>query len=366
MIQIPCFNEAPFLPATIAALPRVVRGFDRVEVLVIDDGSRDGTAATAQSLGVDHVLTMNGNQGLARAFMAGIVACLDLGADVIVNTDADNQYSAADIEALVAPILAGEADMVVGARPIGQIRHFSVMKRIFQVLGSRIVRTISGADVRDATSGFRAISRHAALRLNVFNSFTYTIETIIQAGLSNLRVVSVPVHVNDPVRSSRLFRSNLAYIWRSVVTMLSVYLTYRPTRLFSVLALLFFLPGWTLGARYLVFMIRGEGAGHIQSVILSGALVVCGVLISAIGITAHLQGINRRLLEEIRCFLRSHPPPSQDRILKSLPSQSDSALHSAVPSQAAAASEHDILGRYRPAAVSTVHRREEIPKVLLQ
>lgn len=304
IIQIPCLNEAETLPATLAALPREVHGFDEVEILVIDDGSTDGTAAVALAHGAHHVVRMNGNQGLARAFMAGVVAATDRGADVIVNTDADNQYRAEFIPALVRPILEQEADMVIGARPVHSIRHFSPVKRFLQALGSQVVRAVCGADVRDAPSGFRALSRHAALRLNVFGDFTYTIETAIQAGLSNLRVVSIPVQVNPPTRPSRLFRSNLSYVCRCAITIAAVYAIYRPVHLFGALALALFAPGLFLGGRFLYLFATGEGGGHVQSLIACAILMLSGVFMSAVGVIAHLQKINRRLLEELRFLAR--------------------------------------------------------------
>jgi len=305
IIQIPCLNEEETLPGTIADLPREVEGFDEVEFLVIDDGSTDNTLEAARQAGVDHVIQMNGNQGLARAFISGLVAAAERGADVIVNTDADNQYSAADIEALTAPLVTREADLVIGARPISEIQHFSLLKRVLQRLGSRAVRTISGTCVQDAPSGFRAMTRDAALRLNVFNGFTYTIETIIQAGMSNLRVVNVPIRVNGPTRPSRLFRSTSRYIVRSVMAMLSAYLIYRPTRVFNTLAVLFFLGGSFLAGRYLVFHFMGQGVGHVQSVIASAVLGICAVFMVSLSVTAHLLSINRRLLEEVRYLERS-------------------------------------------------------------
>jgi glycosyltransferase involved in cell wall biosynthesis len=305
IIQIPCLNEAESLPATLAELPREVEGFDRVEVMVVDDGSTDDTADVARLNGADHIVRMNGNQGLARAFMAGLVAATERGADVIVNTDADNQYCAEDIAKLVKPILERKADIVIGARPIADIKHFSLAKRLLQRLGSHVVRTFSKTNVQDAPSGFRAMTREAALRLNVFSGFSYTIETIIQAGLSNLRIVNVPVRVNGPTRPSRLFKGNLSYIRRSVLTMLSVYLIYRPTHLFGSLSVGFLVPGLLLGVRYLILMAMGQGQGHVQSVIACAVLVLCGVFMGAIGVVAYLQSINRRLMEELRYLART-------------------------------------------------------------
>ena len=228
IIQVPCLNEAGTLAIALGALPRKVEGFDKVEWLVIDDGSTDETAALARELGVDHVIRHPANRGLATAFMTGLDACLRLDADVIVNTDADNQYEAADIPQLTAPILSGQADMVIGARPITETDHFSWIKKKLQQLGSWAVRAASKTSVADAPSGFRAISRETAMRLNVFNAYTYTLETIIQAGLSNLRVLSVPVRTNADLRPSRLVKSIPAYVRRSLVTIFRVFVTYRP------------------------------------------------------------------------------------------------------------------------------------------
>lgn len=304
VIQIPCLDEEKTLPATLADLPREVPGFDRVEWMVIDDGSTDRTVEVARSLGVDHVVRMNGNQGLARAFMTGLVEAVERGADVVVNTDADNQYRADDIPLLVEPIRDGRADVVIGSRPISTIRHFSLVKRWLQRLGSWVTRALSRTRVRDAPSGFRAFSREAALRLNVFSSFTYTLETIVQAGQTNLRVVDVPVRVNPPSRPSRLIRSLDDYVRRSVFDLLATYLVYRPVRAFGLLAALFFAPALFLAGRYLVYVALGEGAGHVQSVIASGVLAICGFLTLGLGVVAHLLGVNRRLLEELRFLAR--------------------------------------------------------------
>lgn len=307
IIQIPCFNEEQTLAATVADLPHSVPGFDTVEFLIIDDGSRDRTAEVASACGVHHVVRHSGNQGLARAFMTGLAACVDRGADVIVNTDADNQYCAADIGKIVQPILDEKADLVVGSRPIATIQHFSPMKRLLQKVGSSVVRRLSRTEVDDAPSGFRAITRRAALQLNVFNAYTYTLETIIQAGRSNLRVVSVPIRVNGPTRPSRLMRSIPEYLRRSIMIMLSTYLIYRPTKVFGVLATVFFVPAVLLALRYVYLAVfEASGRGHVQSVIASGMLATCGVFMLAIGTTAHLLGINRRLLEDILYLERLH------------------------------------------------------------
>ena len=305
IVQIPCYNEETTLPATLADLPRSLPGVDRVEWMVVDDGSSDRTAEVARELGVDLVIRLPYNQGLARAFMTGLVAAVEQGADVIVNTDADNQYRGADIARLVAPVVAGAADIVVGARPISTIAHFSPLKRLLQRMGSRIVRGLSGTTIRDAPSGFRAFSANAALRLNVFSAYTYTLETIIQAGHTGLRVIDVPIEVNPPTRESRLIRSIPSYLRKSIVALLGAYTIYRPTRLFGGLAVLFLLPAAVLAARYLVYLGMGEGAGHVQSVIASGVLAIAGLFMIAIGVLAHLLAINRRLLEELRYLTRA-------------------------------------------------------------
>ncbi|NNG02897.1 MAG: glycosyltransferase family 2 protein [Inquilinus sp.] len=304
IIQIPCFNEAETLGIALAALPRQVSGFDRVEWLIIDDGCTDGTVDVALAHGVDHLVRLSGHQGLAKGFLAGIDACLAAGADVIVNTDADNQYCADDIPALVGPVLEGKADIVIGARPIEQIDHFSPIKKALQRLGSAVVRMASNTDVRDAPSGFRAISREAAMRLHVFGNYTYTIETIIQAGQKGMRILSVPIRTNGDLRPSRLVKSIPRYVVRSVSTIARIFVTYRPLRLFLPLAIVIFLAGMGLGLRYLYFLAIGQGAGHIQSVILAAALLGTGTFIFLIGVLADLISTNRKLLEQIDWKLR--------------------------------------------------------------
>jgi glycosyltransferase involved in cell wall biosynthesis len=299
IIQIPCLDEAGTLAVAIGALPREVPGFDAVEWLVIDDGSSDGTAELAVALGVDHVVRHPVNRGLAAAFMTGIEACLALGADVIVNTDADNQYEARDIPLLTAPILAGAADMVVGGRPIADTEHFSWIKKKLQHLGSWAVRLASNTDVSDAPSGFRAISREAAMRLNVFNPYTYTLETIIQAGLSNLRVLSVPIRTNADLRPSRLVKSISSYVRRSLVTILRIFVIYRPVPFFMLPGFALMAAGTLVGGRFVYFYLTGTGGGHVQSLILSAVLLLLGALMVMIALIADMVAVNRKLLERI-------------------------------------------------------------------
>jgi glycosyltransferase involved in cell wall biosynthesis len=299
-IQIPCHNEEASLPVSLAALPKSVPGVDSVEVLVINDGSRDRTVEVARSLGVKHVVGFAQNQGLARAFMLGIRTCLELGADIIVNTDADNQYNADDIPKLIAPILEGRAEIVVGARPIATIEHFSPVKKLLQKLGSSVVKRVSGTTVADAPSGFRAFSREAAASLNVFSAYTYTLETIIQAGQKNMSIVSVPIRVNGDLRPSRLVRSISSYVRRSIVTMLRIGIIYRPFQFFMTLASTLFLAGIVLGARFLYFyFFRHGGPGHVQSVILAAVLMIFGFQTGLLAFIADLLSVNRRLLEEL-------------------------------------------------------------------
>ena len=303
IIQIPCLNESGTLAVAINALPSQVAGFSEVEWLVIDDGSTDNTADLARQLGVHHVVRHPVNRGLATAFMTGLEASLRLGADVIVNTDADNQYEALDIPKLTAPILAGEADMVIGGRPISETEHFSWVKKKLQHMGSWAVRMASKTDVTDAPSGFRAISRETAMRLNVFNPYTYTLETIIQAGLSNLRVASVPIRTNEDLRPSRLVKSISSYVRRSLVTIVRVFVTYRPLFAFFWLAVVLAVPGLVLGLRFLYYYLNGDGGGHIQSLILASLALTLSALAGMCGLIADLISTNRKLLERINLQL---------------------------------------------------------------
>jgi len=304
IIQIPCYNEEDTLPVTLAALPRQVPGFDQVEWLVIDDGSTDDTVRVAREAGVDHIVRHTRNQGLARAFMTGLDTCLRLGADVIVNTDADNQYNAEDIPTLVAPILEGRADIVVGARPIESIAHFSLAKKLLQKVGSWVVRVVSKTDIPDAPSGFRAMSRLAAQQLMVFNDYTYTLETIIQAGQKNMAITWVPVRVNENLRPSRLVRSIPSYVWRSIITIVRIFVIYRPFRFFGTVALILIVSGVLLGARYLWFLARDPKAGHVPSLILAAILLISGFFTALVALLADLLAANRKMLEEIRFAIK--------------------------------------------------------------
>ena len=300
IIQIPCYNEAETLAIALAALPREVPGFDQVEWLIIDDGSTDDTANVAKENGVDHIIRHPKNQGLARGFMTGLNACLRLGADVIVNTDADNQYNADDIPLLVGPIRNGQSDIVVGVRPIEFIKHFSPLKKMLQKIGSWVVRVASKTDIPDAPSGFRAMSRNAAQRLMVFNDYTYTLETIIQAGQKNMAITSVPIRVNEDLRPSRLLKSIPSYIQRSIVTIIRIFVIYRPFRFFASIGAILFGVGLLIGLRFLFYYLQGDGDGHIQSLILSSVLLGMGFQAGLIAFIADLQAANRKLLEDLR------------------------------------------------------------------
>ena len=274
IIQIPCFNEADQIADTLAAIPKVVAGVDIVETLVIDDGSDDGTAEIAAANGADHVVRIPRNQGLARTFMTGLEACLERGADIIVNCDADNQYDASAIPALVEPIIGHGAGLVVGERPIAEIEHFSALKRKLQHIGSWAVRRASGVDVGDAPSGFRAFDRETALSLYVFSSYTYTLETLIQAGRQGIPIETVPVGVNPPTRPSRLIRSMWSYILRSAWTIIRIFILYNPLRFFSFLSVTLALPGLIAFGRFMIFYLQGDGGGHTQSLIAGAVFIV--------------------------------------------------------------------------------------------
>lgn len=312
IIQIPCLNEAGILAIALGALPREVPGFDSVEWLIIDDGSTDETVKVAHEYGVDHVVRHTRNQGLARGFMTGLDACLRLGADVIVNTDADNQYNADDIPALTTPILEGKADIVVGARPIETIKHFSPVKKWLQRLGSWVVRVASKTNIPDAPSGFRAMSRATAQRLVVFNDYTYTLETIIQAGQKNMAITSVPIRVNDDLRPSRLVKSIPSYIRRSIVTIIRIFVVYQPFKFFGAIGAVLFGAGLLLGVRFLWKWLGGEGEGHIQSVILAGVLLGMGFQTFLVAFLADLLAANRKLMEDVRVRLITGSDASHD------------------------------------------------------
>ena len=299
VIQIPCFNEEAALPITLAALPRELPGIDSIEWLIIDDGSSDATIDVARSHGVDHVVALPRHKGLARAYVAGLDASIRAGADIIVNTDADNQYQADDIPLLIAPILSGEAEIVVGSRSIDQIENFSRVKKQLQFLGSWVTRKLSGTEVADAPSGFRAISREAALRLHVFTDYTYTIETIIQAGRKGMAITSVPIRTNPEIRDSRLITSIPRYIQRQLLTMARVFMTYRPFPFFAVPGGLSFAAGFVVGLRFLFFYLADGGGGHIQSLILASLLMGGGAVLGLAGLLADLIAVNRKLLEDV-------------------------------------------------------------------
>jgi len=304
IIQIPCYNEEQTLAQTYNDLPQSINGIDVIEYLIIDDGSRDRTVEVARKLGFHHIVSFKKNRGLAKGFMAGIDACLHLGADIIVNTDADNQYCGADIEKLVRPILDEKADIVIGERPIDETEHFSWKKKKFQYIGSWVVRLASGTKVPDAPSGFRAYSREAALRLNVVNEYTYTLETIIQAGHNKIAMASVPIRTNPETRESRLFKNMWAYMKRSSSVIIRSFMMYKPLKFFGTWGTIIFMMGVALGVRYLFYLMGGTGGGHIQSLIFSAILILIGVQTLIVGLQADIIAANRKILEDVQYRVR--------------------------------------------------------------
>ena len=305
IIQIPCLNEAETLPATLADLPREIAGIDTIEWLVIDDGSDDATASVARGHGVDHVIRFRAHKGLAAAFMAGLDAAVRLGADYIVNTDADNQYAGADVAALVRPLLDGTADIVIGDRNVATLRRMPLLKRWLQRLGSWVVRQVSNTRVPDATSGFRAYTREAALRQTVVSDFSYTLETIIQAGKRRMAIVHVPITTNEATRPSRLFDSIFTYVKKSAATILRIYTLYEPLKVFVSIGLLTFGGGFAVAARFLYFYLRGEGDGHVQSLIFAAVLMIVGFQVLLMGLLADALAANRKLTEELLYRVRT-------------------------------------------------------------
>jgi len=301
IIQIPCYNEEETLPETINSIPKEIEGVDKVEILIINDGSTDNTTYAAKKLNAYYIVEFPKNLGLARAFDVGLKNAVKYGADIIVNLDADNQYCAEDIPKLIQPILENRADITIGARPIDKIRHFSLLKKILQKLGSFVMKKISGTDIVDAPSGFRAFTRSAAMKINIFDNYTYTMESIIQAKRKGLVIASVPIRINeDELRPSRLVKNNFNYICRCAKTMIRFFIIYHPFRFFISLAVIFFIMGLFLGFRYLYFFLLGDGQGHIQSLILCGLLITGGFQTALLAIISDLLAINRKLVEDIQ------------------------------------------------------------------
>ncbi|MCR5792099.1 MAG: glycosyltransferase family 2 protein [Lachnospiraceae bacterium] len=304
IIQIPCYNEAETLEIALNALPKHIDGIDEIEYLIINDGSQDETVKVAKEWGVNYVVNFRCNKGLARGFLAGIDACLKNGADIIVNTDADNQYNADDIEKLVRPIIDEKADIVIGERPIDATEHFSPLKKKLQHLGSWTVRVASASDIPDAPSGFRAYSKDAAMRLNVVNEYTYTLETIVQAGRNRMAMTSVPIRTNPELRKSRLFSSMFGYVKRSMVTIIRSFMMYQPLKFFGILGSILFGIGIIIGIRFIVYFAMGTGSGHIQSLILASTFALIGFQTIIIGLQADNISANRKILEDIQYHVK--------------------------------------------------------------
>lgn len=304
IIQIPCYNEAETLEITLNDLPKHIDGIDEIEYLIINDGSHDNTVEIARKWGVHYIVNFKQNKGLAKGFIAGLDACLRNHADIIVNTDADNQYCGKDIETIVKPILEGKSDIVIGARPIDQITHFSLVKKKLQHFGSWIVRIASSSDILDAPSGFRAYSRDAAMRINVTNEYTYTLETIVQAGREKITMISVPIRTNGELRPSRLFNNMLGYIKKSMVTIIRAFIMYKPLKFFTIVGTIPFLLGCAIGVRYLIFLSLGVSGGHIQSLILASILITMGFMTIIIGLQADIIAKNRKILEDVQYHVK--------------------------------------------------------------
>ena len=304
IIQIPCYNEAETLEIALNDLPKHIDGIDEIEYLIINDGSKDNTVEVAKAWGVNYVVHFKRNKGLAKGFMAGLDACLRNGADIIVNTDADNQYCGEDIEKLVRPIIEGKTDIVIGERPIDKTEHFSPLKKKLQHFGSWVVRLASKSDIPDAPSGFRAYSREAAMRLNVTNEYTYTLETIVQAGREKIAMESVPIRTNGELRPSRLFSSMFGYIKKSMVTIIRAFIMYKPLQFFTIVGMIPFIIGFVIGVRFLVFFFMGDAGGHIQSLILASTLLMMGFMTIIIGLQADIIAKNRNILEDIQYHVR--------------------------------------------------------------
>lgn len=305
VIQIPCLNEEESLPITLSVLPKHIDGIDEIKVLIVNDGSTDRTIEVAKKHGISDFVNFTHNKGLAKAFSAGLNKALEMGADIIVNTDADNQYNASDIEKLVRPIIDGNADIVIGSRPVNKISHFSIIKKLLQNFGSFVMRCVSSTSVKDAPSGFRAFSRNAAIQMNIFDNYTYTLETIIQAKAKGLVIENVEIDVNPELRRSRLFSNIFVYIRRSIFTMLRMFIVYRPFRFFITVGILFLLAGLIPGVRFVWHFLTGDGQGHIQSLILAAILLLTGVQVSLIAVLSELIAINRKLLEDIQSRVKS-------------------------------------------------------------